>query len=527
MSDDIRATIKLYNYRCFDDKNPGVLEIRPGFSAFVGTNNSGKSTLLRAIRELTQLFGLLRDSDSLVKLARQEPSGFAYQDTEDTEEIFYDQNDGPIVVEILCPTGKEDELSVLRLEASRQTKGWTATFATGASASAITTSDVRQYGPTFVNSAGGRQAVSFDNMRALGSLLGSTVYIPAFRHAISGATGTVAGDLLLGADFLNTWAAWQTGSVKWQRQKILQIVEDIRAMFGFDQLVVQPAAGNATLQVLINGKDYRLRELGAGLTQFLLVLATVAIKKPKIVLIDEPELNLHPTLQQEFLTAIAGYSGYGVMFATHSLGLARSAADHLYAVRRIGTCSSVHAWETAPSVAELLGELNYSTYRETGQARVLCVEGLHDVRPVQQLLRLLRAESSTLVVQGGGDQLCTDAGVAMIADLQRLAQHVYVLLDSERTSVGGEPKASRTWFAAAAAGIGVRVHLTDRRALENYLPEAAVQRVFGPGIHALTEFEGHDGRWPKRENWRIAREIQATEIEDNDLIQFIREVISQ
>lgn len=47
--------------------------------------------------------------------------------------------------------------------------------------------------------------------------------------------------------------------------------------------------------------------------------STVAMKSPKLLLIDEPESHLHPSLQAKFLTAMTSYADYGVFFATHSL----------------------------------------------------------------------------------------------------------------------------------------------------------------------------------------------------------------
>jgi AAA15 family ATPase/GTPase len=41
----IDLTVK--NYRCFPDSEPLRIAIRPGFTAFVGVNNSGKSSALK------------------------------------------------------------------------------------------------------------------------------------------------------------------------------------------------------------------------------------------------------------------------------------------------------------------------------------------------------------------------------------------------------------------------------------------------------------------------------------------------
>jgi len=51
------------------------------------------------------------------------------------------------------------------------------------------------------------------------------------------------------------------------------------------------------------------------------VLGNAALKKPSFILIDEPEISLHPSLQLKFLMKLAGYASEGVVFATHNIGL--------------------------------------------------------------------------------------------------------------------------------------------------------------------------------------------------------------
>jgi predicted ATPase len=522
MTEEIRATIKFYNYRCYSDRSPGILEIRPGFTAFVGTNNSGKSTLLRAIRELKGVFGAIGDQNVLMQLLRGDPWQVAFTDVEDPDEIFNDRNEGPVIIEIEFPADADDDFTWIKLSCNRSNKWWAGSAAIGPQKVTPTQAEFRTQGPSFTNLQGGRQPFSMRKAQGLSALLTTSVYIPAFRHAISGASGVTGGDLMLGAEFLTTWASWQTGATKWQRQRILRIVEDVCRIFDLDSLVVQPALGNTTLQLLVNGRDYRLREMGAGITQFLLVLATAAIRRPGLVFIDEPELNLHPTLQQDFLTSIASYCTYGVMFATHSIGLARTAADHLNAVRSDGNASSVHPWEANTSIAELLGELSYSAYREIGQSSILGVEGLHDVRPVQQFLRLLNLEHSTLVIPLGGDHIFSEAGIETLQELKRLATDVFVLLDSERTELNGASKDRRGWFAEQAKTLGIKVHLTERRAIENYFSTRAIQLAISADSKALGPYESHSAAmWRKHDNWRIAREMTLADLASTDVGVFM------
>lgn len=525
MSEEISATIRLFNYRCFGDTNPGLIELRPGFTGFVGTNNSGKSTLLRAFRELKPLFALLSDRNTLQNIQTGSAWNCTFPDTEDPLEIAHDRNSGPVIVDVALNVSQEDELSRVQFSWDRTRQIWSVRLWHGADRIELSQEQVRQHGLTFTNAAGGRAGISTIRAEQVCRIIVNSIYIPAFRHAVAGASGSTGGDLLTGSEFHSHWAAWQAGGIKTQRQRIRRVVEDIENLFDLPRLQLQSAPGSSAIQVFVDGKDYRLREMGAGLTQFLLVLATVAIKQPALVLIDEPELNLHPTLQQQFLTAVASYASYGVLFASHSLGLARTGADQLYSVRRSGGASSVHPWESTPQISELLGELNYASFREIGHERILAVEGMQDVRPIKEILRLLRLEYSTLVIPLGGDEIQSDAAATTISELKRLTGRLYVLLDSERTVEGGPPKAGREKFVEQCKVLNVPVHLTKRRALENYLTDRAVKAGLGPEYSSVEPYQRLKDAaipWSKRENWRAARELTLEELDGTDLMEFLR-----
>lgn len=54
---EIGITIK--NYRCFSDSRPARNRLGQGYTALVGTNNSGKSSLLKFFFNFRNLFGRL------------------------------------------------------------------------------------------------------------------------------------------------------------------------------------------------------------------------------------------------------------------------------------------------------------------------------------------------------------------------------------------------------------------------------------------------------------------------------------
>jgi ABC-type cobalamin/Fe3+-siderophores transport system ATPase subunit len=264
------------------------------------------------------------------------------------------------------------------------------------------------------------------------------------------------------------------------------------------------------------------------LTQFILVLATAAIKAPSYILIDEPELNLHPSLQLDFLTTLASYARCGILFATHSIGLARAASDWKYSVRQLQAgVSEVRELEGTPRLAEFLGELSFSSYKELGFEKILLVEGRTEVKTFQQFLRLLKKDHDVVLIPMGGNELINANSEAELAELTRISSKISAIIDSERSNANDPLSANRQRFAEACGRAKISCKVLDRRAVEQYLPERAIRKVYGPTYFALTPFQKRETlspMWPKSENWRIAREMTLDELRATDLGQFLEKL---
>jgi hypothetical protein len=233
---------------------------------------------------------------------------------------------------------------------------------------------------------------------------------------------------------------------------------------------------------------------------------------------------LHPSLQLDFLTTITSYAGEGVFFATHNIGLARSAADRIYAVRKIKLGdSTVTLYEKTPRLSEFLGELSYSNYRALGFEKVLLVEGPTEVKTIQQFLRLWKKDNKIVLAPMGGDSLINRNSEAELAELTRISDNITALIDSELNEVGDQISANRQDFIEVCKGLNIHCHVLKRRAMENYFTDQAVKSAIGPKHSALGNFErlkDASAPWNKRENWRIAGKMTKSDLEGTDLYDF-------
>jgi hypothetical protein len=207
------------------------------------------------------------------------------------------------------------------------------------------------------------------------------------------------------------------------------------------------------------------------------------------------------------------------------VGLARTVADRVYAFQKPANNAVARPFEQTPNFAEFVGEMSFSSFKELGHDSILLVEGVTEVKAVQQFLRVLRKDHQIVVIPLGGAQLIRGSVQAELAELKRLSQAVAVLIDSERQQAGAALAPERQAFVTDCQALGFAVHVTDRRAFENYFPEQAVRQVKGTNFHALgpyDELRRLNPAWGKHENWRIARAMTEAEITATDVGQFLQ-----
>lgn len=525
--------VQLRNYRCFSDDAPAILELRPGFTALLGSNNSGKSSLLRFFFEFRDLFGRAQPNGSLLN-SIMGSQGFNYPTTiADPEEVFSNTNDRDLAIwlRILEPTkGSSPPVAdELRLVVSRaSSNNWRAEVRIGGSL-------IPLVGISSGNIATDTSGAPVADLSAIGealAVLRDTLYIGPFRNAINLGSDGSYYDIRTGQAFIAEWRQLKTGTVKRQKEAAYQLTENIKSLFGFATLEINSSVDDHTLEILVDGRSYRLSELGTGIAQFILALASAATRQPRpsLILIDEPETSLHPTLQLDFLTTLGANATYGTVFATHVIGLARSAAEFIYTTTKpkTNTGSRVQPYEETTALASLLGELSYSGYQALGFDRVLVVEGITDVKTIQQFLRLYKKEHQVLIVPAGGSELFSSSYQDQLLEVKaRVSSKVSVLIDSERKSASAALEAKRSKFVSECRKSKIDLHVLDRRAIENYLTQPAVDAAFGLGYAALGPFEKLSMAarpWPKERNWQVARAMKRREIASSDLGKFLASI---
>jgi hypothetical protein len=134
-------------------------------------------------------------------------------------------------------------------------------------------------------------------------------------------------------------------------------------------------------------------------------------------------------------------------------------------------------------------------------------------------------EHQVVLLPLGGGSLINERSAAALSEIARITKDVSVIIDSERNDADTPLDTPRCAFVDTCRALGFDVLVLERRALENYLTDAAVRTVKGEKYRALAEFEllkDANPHWSKNENWRIAAEMKRSDLDDTDVGGFLR-----
>jgi predicted ATPase len=227
------------------------------------------------------------------------------------------------------------------------------------------------------------------------------------------------------------------------------------------------AAPDAELDV----GNFLVQVNGSGVREALRLVLDLEFEKPHILLVEEPEIHLHPALEiamMRHLKSVA--SSTQVFLTTHSTNfLDTGDMRNVYMVRNAGETEVSHLDVDAVD-AELPKELGIRLSSVFMYDKLVFVEGLSDelvFRAFAQALGVnLGQENIGFVLMGSARNFTHFAAQSTLAVLTRRGVESHFILDrDERDDIQVENLGRRL-------GGGARLHVLARREIENYLVDA-------------------------------------------------------
>lgn len=526
------TSMTVRNYRCFA-QDGATLSLRHEFTGIVGLNNSGKSTILRVlyeIRPITQQLSLETPgsgnlSQMLMRLGRSLDSQIALQilPGERIESSFsdreprvsfsfeHDQTNRGSIIDLTLIFRAGSVRMNLKLNDGTVIKDIHSGSGTQGPGGVV---NLAVRGDGF-----SRDDVDWNAIRPDLEWLASAMYVGSFRNAVNSG-GASYYDLSIGHNFIGTFNEYKNGDNYRQREAVQIMLSRLGSIFQFSRFDLNASADGAHLTCTVDNNSFRVSEFGSGLSHFVIVATNVLVRRPTVLLIDEPEIGLHASLQSKFLELLAENIKGPVIFATHSLGLARSTADRILVTAKNKGAARIEEYHAATNLSATLGELGYGGLPDSAFKGVLLVEGVTEVRVFRELLTKYGIHHEILIVQLGGDDLATGKRVQELDELRRLSENVWAVVDSEKTSSQGPAMERRLEFQKVCVSLDIECTVLDRRAIENYLDQSVARKIFRcPDALAFGPYEvaPPEWSWDKERNWRIAQAMSKNDIKDTDL----------
>lgn len=236
------------------------------------------------------------------------------------------------------------------------------------------------------------------------------------------------------------------------------------------------ARGQSTAELDVD--QFLIQVNGSGIREALRLILDTEFEKPDMLLVEEPEIHLHPALETSIMSYLREISHrIQVFITTHSTNfLDTGNFQNVFLVQK-GISTTVSPLTLAEAEEKLPSELGIRLSSLFMYDQILFVEGPSDEQIIREFARTLNINLGQLNVgfiqMRGVRNLGHYAAAEVVTFLTKRQVKLYFVVDSD------ESKSIHFSRLRDEFGTNARIHILKKREIENYLlsPSANIRHL--------------------------------------------------
>lgn len=308
------------------------------------------------------------------------------------------------------------------------------------------------------------------------------IYIPSFRQIetrlpefASEYKEAVSGDHLIDELAALAYPPYDQQHLKEDFERLRRFIGEVINRPNVD---IQIPHDRKTINVRTDKSVVPVEALGSGIHELFMLASRIVLNARRTILLEEPEVHMHPELQKKFMSFIARETESQFFITTHSAHIIDTEAAAVFGVRSTEGVATVAPLMTGLSRRRMCSELGYRPSDLLQSNSIVWVEGPSDRIYLKHWLKAvapdLREGIHFSIMFYGGRLLshlsAEDAEVDDFVGLLPINRHPAVVMDSDRGAESqaiGETKQRVLRQLEEVGGYG---WLSAGREVENYIP---------------------------------------------------------